>query len=77
MTELRSGLIPSSESFYLSRKRESNENEKSLKEEDIKNFVNKLLFSNWNQMITLIENFFTITEFQANAIKNLKKSKTR
>ena len=46
ITELRSGLILSSESFYLSRKKEANENEKSLKEEDIKNFVNKLLFSN-------------------------------
>jgi len=46
MTELRSRLIPSSESFYLSKKREANENEKPLKEEDIKNFVNKILFSN-------------------------------
>jgi len=46
MTELRSRLIPSSESFYLSKKREANENEKPLKEEDIKNFVNKIIFSN-------------------------------
>lgn len=43
------------------------------KEKDIKNFMNKPSFSNWNQIITLIENFFVTTEFQANIIKNLKK----
>ena len=75
MTKLRSKLILLSESFYILRKREANENKKSLKEEDIKKFMNKLLFSNWNQIITLIENFLTITESQANAIKNLKRVK--
>ena len=35
--------------------------------------MNKPSFSNWNQIITLIENFFVTTEFQANIIKNLKK----
>ena len=75
MTKLRSKLILLSESFYISRKREANENKKPLKEEDIKKFMNKLLFSNWNQIITLIEKFLTITESQPNAIKNLKRVK--
>ena len=46
MTKLRSKLILLSEYFYILRKREANENKKSLKEEDIKKFMNKLLFSN-------------------------------
>ena len=59
--------------FQEERSQWLKENEKPFKEEDIENLINKLLFLNWNQIITLIENFFITTESQANIIKNLKR----